>query len=113
MEQSIKDWQDKYIDAYNRYKDVLSNGKDNELAYEGTRKIKKPDGTDAQKQGSVSRKMCFELTETQADIQIPMPRVMTRVVASRICQVRIRRDHIEGTFLTHAHTFLLFLLRHV
>lgn len=78
MEQSIKDWQDKYIDAYNRYKDVLSNGKDNELAYEGTRKIKKPDGTDAQKQGSVSRKMCFELTETQADIQIPMPRVISK-----------------------------------
>ena len=78
MEQSIKDWQDKYIDAYNRYKQVLSNGKDNELAYEGTRKIKKPDGTDAQKQGSVSRKMCFELTETQADIQIPMPRVISK-----------------------------------
>ena len=78
MEQSIKDWQDKYIDAYNRYKDVLSNGKDNELAYEGTRKIKKPDGTDAKKQGSVSRKMCFELTETQADIQIPMPRVISK-----------------------------------
>ena len=78
MDNLIKDWQDKYIDAYNRYEEVLRNGKDNEKAYEGTRKIKRPDGSDAEKQGSVSRKMCFELTETQADIQIPMPRVISK-----------------------------------
>ena len=77
MDNLIK-WQEKYQEAYDRYTSVLSNGKDNELAYEGTRKIKKPDGTDAEKQGSVSRKMCFELTETQADIQIPMPRVISK-----------------------------------
>lgn len=75
---NLIEWQEKYRDAYNRYEPVLRNGKDNELAYEGTRKIKKPDGTDAEKQGSVSRKMCFELTETQADIQIPMPRVISK-----------------------------------
>lgn len=71
-------WQEKYREAYDRYSDVLRNGKDNEKAYDGTRKIKKPDGTDADKQGSVARKMCFELTETQADIQIPMPRVISK-----------------------------------
>lgn len=77
MDELIK-WQEKYQEAYDRYSEILANGKDNELAYEGTRKIKKPDGTDADKQGSVSRKMCFELTETQADIQIPMPRVISK-----------------------------------
>lgn len=71
-------WQEKYREAYDRYSDVLKNGKDNEKAYDGTRKIKKADGTDAEKQGPVSRKMCFELTETQADIQIPMPRVISK-----------------------------------
>ena len=78
MELSIKDWQDKYREAYDNYAEVLKNGKDNESAYEGTRKIKTPTGEDAKKQGSVSRKMCFELTETQADIQIPMPRVISK-----------------------------------
>ena len=78
MAESIKEWQDKYKEARDRYAEVLKNGEDNEKAYEGTRKIKSPDGSDAKKQGSVSRKMCFELTETQADIQIPMPRVISK-----------------------------------
>lgn len=78
MDKSIEEWQDKYNDARKRYLHVLNNGKDNELAYDGTRKIKDPKGNDAKKQGSVSRKMCFELTETQADIVIPMPRVISK-----------------------------------
>lgn len=77
MDKLIK-WQEKYQEAYDKYSQILANGKDNEQAYEGTRKIKKPDGTDAEKQGSVARKMCFELTETQADIQIPMPKVISK-----------------------------------
>ena len=78
MDESIKDWQDKYNEARSKYEDVLKNGKDNEEAYDGKRKIKDPKGNDAKKQGSVSRKMCFELTETQADIVIPMPRVISK-----------------------------------
>lgn len=77
MDELIK-WQERYQEAYQDYASVLANGKDNELAYEGKRKIKSPDGSDAEKQGSVSRKMCFELTETQADISIPMPRVISK-----------------------------------
>ena len=77
MDELIR-WQEKYREAYDNYSNILKNGKDNELAYEGKRKIKTPDGTDATKQGSVSRKMCFELTETQADIVIPMPRVISK-----------------------------------
>ena len=77
MDELIR-WQEKYQEARDKYAHILKNGEDNEKAYEGTRKIKKPDGTDAEKQGSVSRKMCFELTETQADIQIPMPRVISK-----------------------------------
>ena len=71
-------WQDKYNEAKEKYSHVLSNIKDNEEAYDGIRKIKKPDGSNAEKQGSVSRKMCFELVETQADITIPMPRVISK-----------------------------------
>lgn len=77
MDELIR-WQEKYQEAYDNYSEILKNGKDNEKAYEGTRKIKSPDGSDAEKQGSVSRKMCFELTETQADIIIPMPRVISK-----------------------------------
>ena len=77
MDELIR-WQEKYSEAYDNYHQIIANGKDNELAYDGTRKIKSPDGSDAKKQGSVSRKMCFELTETQADISIPMPRVISK-----------------------------------
>ena len=78
MDESIKQWQDKYSEARAKYEDILKNGKDNEAAYDGKRKIKDPNGNNAKKQGSVSRKMCFELTETQADIVIPMPRVISK-----------------------------------
>ena len=71
-------WQERYAEAKERYQKVLNNIKDNQEAYEGIRKIKTPEGTDAEKQGSVSRKMCFELIETQADIVIPMPRVISK-----------------------------------
>ena len=54
MDELIR-WQEKYREAYDNYSNILKNGKDNELAYEGKRKIKTPDGTDATKQGSVSR----------------------------------------------------------
>ena len=72
------EWQEKYHEAKEKYSHVLKNIQDNEEAYLGVRKIKTPDGHDAKKQGSVSRKMCFELVETQADIVIPMPRVVSR-----------------------------------
>lgn len=81
MDESINkllNWQEKYEDARKRYADEINNMRDNEEAYEGTRKIKTPDGNNADKQGSVSRKMCFELIETQSDISIPMPRVISK-----------------------------------
>jgi hypothetical protein len=97
MDELIR-WQEKYQEAYDNYSEILSNGKDNELAYEGKRKIKSPDGSDAQKQGSVSRKMCFELTETQADIVIPMPRVISkRGVEDRAIMIEnVLRTELDG-----------------
>lgn len=74
----LLNWQDKYNDAHRKYSRILANIADNESAYDGTRKIKTAKGQDADKQGSVSRKMCFELTETQSDITIPMPRVLSK-----------------------------------
>ena len=78
MESLIKEWQEKYEDAKNHYQGVVANIEDNDEAYRGVRKIKNPQGQDAKKQGCVSRKMCFELVETQADIVIPMPRVLSK-----------------------------------
>lgn len=97
MDELIR-WQEKYQEAYQNYSEILANGKDNELAYEGKRKIKSPDGSDAKKQGSVSRKMCFELTETQADISIPMPRVISkRGVEDRAIMIEnVLRTEIDG-----------------
>ena len=74
---SLNYWQETYQINKNAYQDNISNMDDNELAYSGKRKIKTPDGQDAKKQGSVSRKMCFELIETQVDITIPAPRVVS------------------------------------
>lgn len=71
-------WQELYEKAKSSYSDIIANIEDNNEAYDGTRKIKTPRGTNAKKQGSVSRKMCFELIETQADITIPMPRVLSK-----------------------------------
>ena len=78
MESRIKEWQEKYEDAKNHYQDIVANIEDNDEAYRGVRKIKNAHGQDAKKQGCVSRKMCFELVETQADIVIPMPRVLSK-----------------------------------
>lgn len=74
---SLNYWQETYNVNKNAYQDNISNMDDNELAYSGKRKIKTPEGQDAKKQGSVSRKMCFELIETQVDITIPAPRVVS------------------------------------
>ena len=78
MESRIKEWQEKYEDAKNHDQSIVANINDNDEAYRGVRKIKNPQGEDAKKQGCVSRKMCFELVETQADIVIPMPRVLSK-----------------------------------
>lgn len=74
---TLKYWQEKYDQSKSAYDVEITNMNDNELAYKGTRKIKTPTGADAAKQGGVSRKMCFELIETQADVTIPAPRVIS------------------------------------
>lgn len=72
-------WQEKYTEAKREYSSVLDNMKDNEEAYFGTRKIKNPNGQDADKSNvSNVRKMVFELIETQVDVNIPMPRVISK-----------------------------------
>ena len=75
---SLNHWQELYARNKNSYKGFLENMDDNELAYTGKRKIKTPTGQDAKKQGCVSRKMCFELIETQVDVTIPAPKVVSR-----------------------------------
>lgn len=74
----LKEWQDKYFDAKNKYTTELTEISDNREAYEGTRKIKTPTGADAKKQTSTTRKVCFELIETQVDTNIPHPKVVSK-----------------------------------
>jgi hypothetical protein len=74
----LKYWQDKYTDARNKYSAKISEIQDNREAYEGTRKIKGPDGKDAKKQTTNTRKVCFELVETQVDTNIPYPKVVSK-----------------------------------
>lgn len=75
---NLKNWQDKFEDAKNKYGIELSEIEDNREAYEGTRKIKSPTGANAKKQTSNIRKVCFELVETQVDTNIPLPKVTSK-----------------------------------
>lgn len=74
----LKKWQDKYNDAKNKYSRELDEIRDNRAAYLGTRKIKGPNGKDATKQTTTTRKVCFELVETQVDTNIPQPKVISK-----------------------------------
>ena len=74
----LKYWQDKYADALTKYDEELKEIFDNRDAYEGTRKIKGPNGGDAKKQTTTTRKVCFELVETQIDSNIPYPKVVSK-----------------------------------
>lgn len=71
----LKNWQDKYSDAYSKYENIILDIDDNREAYEGTRKIRNSKGKIADKQSSNTRKVCFELIETQVDSNIPLPKV--------------------------------------
>lgn len=71
-------WQERYTDATSKYSTELETIEDDRKAYDGTRKIKGPNGKDAAKQTSTTRKVCFELVETQADTNIPLPKVISR-----------------------------------
>ena len=75
---NLKNWQDKYLDARNKYAAEISEIEDNREAYEGTRSIKGPDGKTAKKQTTNMRKVCFELVETQVDTNIPFPKVVSK-----------------------------------
>ena len=71
----LKNWQDKYSDAYTKYEKQILEIEDNREAYEGTRKIRDSKGKISDHQSSTVRKVCFELVETQVDSNIPLPKV--------------------------------------
>ena len=73
---TVSKWDELLTKAAAAYQPIIDEIEDNEKAYEGTRAIKKADGvTDANKNASNVRKMCFELIESQIDSVIPMPKV--------------------------------------
>lgn len=71
----LSEWQELFDQSKAAYESNLSNMADNEEAYLGTRKIKTPQGQDAEKQTGNVRKMVYELVESQVDTTIPMPKV--------------------------------------
>src|SRR5574344_15183 len=75
---NLINWQKKYDEAKNKYADSISEYKDDQEADTGKRKIKSPDGSDAKKQGPISRKICFEMVESQIDTTVSMPKVVSR-----------------------------------
>lgn len=75
----LYEWQEKYEQAKQEYSKVLENLDDNEQAYFGTRPIKNTNGQNAKKSKVTNvRKMVFELIEAQVDVNIPMPRVISK-----------------------------------
>lgn len=69
--------QEHYTYAKQQYEKQIQNMDDNEAAYLGTRPIKDSKGNDAKTQYSIVRKLVFELIESQVDVVIPMPRVIS------------------------------------
>ena len=75
--QKLLDVQEKYRYAKSQYDPVIQNMEDNWDAYTGKRPIKNSKGNDAKDQFSIVRKLVFELVESQVDVTIPMPRVIS------------------------------------
>ena len=78
MDKSIKHWQDLYYTAKSDYDCAIENMNDNELSYTGKRPIYNDKGIKAKKQTVNTRKLTFELIESQTDVTIPMPKVTSK-----------------------------------
>lgn len=84
MEQSTKVinskisfWEEKLMEALPYYDDIIQENNDNFAAYKGTRAIVDSKGHKADKEISSVRKVSFELIESQTDVSIPQPRVVS------------------------------------
>lgn len=101
MDQLIK-WQEKYYHDKSEYDIVLQNIDDNESAYFGTRPIMRSDGkTKAKKQAATVRKLAFELIESQVDVVIPMPKVISkrgRTDRAQMIENMLRNEINKTTF---------------
>lgn len=72
-------WQEKFQKSKDAYDKEIQEIVDNESAYEGTRELKNINTDEtSKKQGKIIRKVCFELTESQVDSNIPLPKVTSR-----------------------------------
>lgn len=70
----IDEWEKKLTTAKSHYEGIVADIDDNFEAYKGTRPIYNSKGVKA-KDVSSSRKVTFELVETQVDTMIPQPKV--------------------------------------
>ncbi len=72
-------WQEKFHKSKASYENEIKEIVDNENSYEGTRELKNINTDEiSKKQGKIIRKVCFELTESQVDSNIPLPKVTSR-----------------------------------
>ncbi len=75
----LKDWQDRFSAAKQRYADDLARMEENEALYNGDRLVNKNPNKGYGKSQKVSinvRNIEYELIETQVDSAIPMPKVI-------------------------------------
>lgn len=74
-DKKLDKWRGKLENARIAYSQTLSDIKQNEKLYDGTREVLRPDGTYATKESCNVRNICYELVESQVDSSVPMPKV--------------------------------------
>lgn len=70
-------WEEKLRDSLDAYAPVISEIDDNYNSYKGTRGIVDSEGTPTDTRLGSVRKVTFELIESQVDVTIPMPKVIS------------------------------------
>lgn len=76
QDKKLDKWRSKLETSRLAYADTLAEIKQNEMLYEGTRKVLNADGHGyAPKEAINIRNICYELVESQVDSSIPMPKV--------------------------------------
>lgn len=72
---TLKKWQKRYDDAKQKYEPQLTAMGRKEGYYNGTRIVYNKDNLETSKKASYVRNVSYELTESQVDSSIPMPKV--------------------------------------
>lgn len=93
----LMEWQEKYETAKSKYSEALNQMKSFEAYYNGGREVSgNPNKDDASKKLAINvRNIVYELTESQVDCSIPMPKV-TPIHAEDLPQAKVIEEFLKN-----------------